>query len=68
MPLEYDTDSLYIGGQWSAGTGRPAATWAAPSTEEVYGRSVRPVVATPRPRPHKTLSLKIGVGARFNPS
>ena len=44
MPLEYDTDSLYIGGQWSAGPGRPVATWAAPSTEEVYGRSVRPVV------------------------
>ena len=45
MPLEYDTDSLYIGGQWSAGPGRPVATWAAPSTEEVYGRSVRPVEA-----------------------
>jgi len=45
MPLEYDTDSLYIGGQWSAGPGRPGATWAAPSTEEVYGRSVRPVEA-----------------------
>src|SRR4029077_3975617 len=45
MQLEYDTDSLYIGGQWSAGTGRPAATWAAPSTEEIYGRSVRPIEA-----------------------
>ena len=45
MQLEYDTDTLYIGGRWSAGTGRPVATWAAPSTEEIYGRSAQPVEA-----------------------
>jgi len=45
MQLEYDTDTLYIGGHWSAGTSRPVATWAAPSTEEIYGRSVQPVEA-----------------------
>ena len=43
--LQYDTDSLYIGGHWSEGTGRPEATWVAPSTEEIYGRSVQPTVA-----------------------
>lgn len=45
MQLEYDTDSLYIGGRCPAGTVRPVATWAAPSTEEIYGRSVRPIEA-----------------------
>jgi aldehyde dehydrogenase (NAD+) len=45
MQLRYDTDSLYIGGHWSAGTGRPWATWVAPSTEETYGRSVQPTEA-----------------------
>jgi aldehyde dehydrogenase (NAD+) len=43
--LQYDTDSLYIGGHWSEGTGRPEATWVAPSTEEIYGRSVQPTEA-----------------------
>jgi acyl-CoA reductase-like NAD-dependent aldehyde dehydrogenase len=45
MQLEYDTDSLYIGGQWSVGTGRPGGAWVAPSTEEIYGRSVQPTEA-----------------------
>jgi aldehyde dehydrogenase (NAD+) len=45
MQPEYDTDTLYIGGHWSAGTSRPVATWAAPSTEEIYGRSVQPAEA-----------------------
>jgi acyl-CoA reductase-like NAD-dependent aldehyde dehydrogenase len=45
MQLEYDTDSLFIGGRWSAVTGRPRTTWVAPSTEEIYGRSVQPTEA-----------------------
>lgn len=45
MRLEYDTDSLFIGGHWSAGTDRPTVTWVAPSTGEIYGRSVRPTEA-----------------------
>jgi aldehyde dehydrogenase (NAD+) len=45
MQLEYDTDSLYIGGQWSARTARAVSMWAAPSTEEIYGRSVLPTEA-----------------------
>jgi aldehyde dehydrogenase (NAD+) len=45
MQLQYDTDSLYIGGHWSGGTERPRATWTAPSTEEPYGRSVQPTAA-----------------------
>ena len=45
MQLEYDTDSLYIGGQWSARTPRAVAMWAAPSTEQIYGRSVLPTEA-----------------------
>jgi len=45
MQLEYDADSLFIGGRWSAGTGRARTTWVAPSTEEIYGRSVQPTEA-----------------------
>ena len=42
MQLQYDTDSLYIGGHWLAAADRPQVTWLSPSTEEVYGRSVQP--------------------------
>jgi aldehyde dehydrogenase (NAD+) len=45
VQLEYDTDSLYIGGHWSVEAGRPRATWVAPSTEEIYGSSVQPTEA-----------------------
>jgi aldehyde dehydrogenase (NAD+) len=45
MHLEYDTDSLYIGGRWSVEAGRPRTTWVAPSTEEVYGASAKPTRA-----------------------
>ena len=45
MRLQYETDSLFIGGRWSAAASRPGVTWVAPSTEEAYGRSVQPTVA-----------------------
>jgi len=45
MLLQYEVDSLFIGGHWSAGTDRPEVTWVAPSTEETYGRSVQPTEA-----------------------